>query len=292
MTTQVAVPFDGSAPSRLAIAYAFEQFPDAEVTVFHVIKPFPDHTKAGGHTGRKHARVFEDRRRLLADAVADRADRPGGVQTVLLYGRPRDEVPRYIIAKGFDEVVMGSRGLSGTVNRFFGSVSRAVIRRTPVPVTILRADLAEDDLIRPPRQRGVLVPFDESPRARDALSYALTRFPDADVTALSVVTTEAEANRVVTWGDGDETTGWAAPKTDGGRVLESAQRIADRHERPLSIATDSGDSAADLATWVRDNHIDHVVVGRSPVGRVRSMLKGPLAETAVSRVSVPVTVVP
>ena len=292
MTTQVAVPFDGSAPSRLAIAYAFEQFPDAEVTVFQVIKPFPDHTKAGGHTGRKHARVFEDRRRLLADAVADRADRPGGVQTVLLYGRPRDEVPRYIIAKGFDEVVMGSRGLSGTVNRFFGSVSRAVIRRTPVPVTILRADLAEDDLIRPPRQRGVLVPFDESPRARDALSYALTRFPDADVTALSVVTTEAEANRIVTWGDGDETTDWAAPKTDGGRVLESAQRIADRHERPLSIATDSGDSGADLATWVRDSDIDHVVVGRSPVGRLRSMLKGPLAETAVSRVSVPVTVVP
>lgn len=292
MTTQVAVPFDGSDPSRLAIAYAFEQFPDAEVTVFHVVKPFPDHTKAGGHTSRKHARVFGDRRRLLADAVADSADRPGGVRTVLLYGRPRDEVPRYIIAKGFNEVVMGSRGLSGTVNRFFGSVSCAVVRRAPVPVTIVRADLAEDDLIRSPPQRRVLVLFDESPRARDALRYAFTRFPDADVTALFVATPEAEADRVVTWGDGDETTGWAAPKTDGGGVLESAQRIAERHDRSLSIAADSGDSAADLATWVRDNNIDHVVVGRSPVGRLRSMLKGPLAEIVVSRVSVPVTIIP
>ena len=229
MTTQVAVPFDGSDPSRLAIAYAFEQFPDAEVTVFHVVTPFPDHTKAGGHTGRKHARVFEDRRRLLADAVADSADRPGGVRTVLLYGRPRDEVPRYIIAKGFDEVVMGSRGLSGTVNRFFGSVSRAVIRRTPVPVTILRTGLAEDDLIRHPRQRRVLVPFDESPRARDALSYAFTRFPDADVTAVFVVTTEAEANRVFTSGDGGGTTGWTGLETDNEQVLVAAQRIAERY---------------------------------------------------------------
>lgn len=292
VTTQVAVPFDGSDPSRVAIAYAFEQFPDADITVFHVVKPFPDHTKAGGHTGRRHARVFEDRRRLLADAVADRADRPGGVRTVQLYGRPRDEVPRYIIAQGFDEVLMGSRGLSGTVNRFFGSVSRAVVRRTPVPVTILRADLAEDDLIQPPRQRRVLVPFDKSPRARDALSYAFTRFPDADVTALFVATTEAEANQIVTWGDGDDATGWAAPKTDGGRVLESAQRIAKRHDRALSIVTESTDSGADLATRVRDNHIDHVVIGRSPVGLLRSVLKGPLAETAVSRVSVPMTVIP
>lgn len=292
MTTRVAVPFDGSDPSKLAIAYAFDQFPDADITVFHVIKPFPDHTKAGGHTGRRHARVFEDRRQLLADAVANGTDHPGSVQTELLYGRPRDEVPRYIVTQGFDEVVMGTRGRSGAANRFFGSVSCAVIRRTQAPVTVLRADLAEGDLTEPPRPRRVVVPFDQSARARDALVYAFTRFPDADVTALFVATTEGEASRAVTLGDGGDTTGRSTRETDGVRVLESAQRIAKRHDRPLSIATEWGDSAATLATWVRDNDIDHVVVGRSPARRLSRVLKGPLAETAVSRVAVPVTVVP
>ena len=292
MTTRVAVPFDGSDQSRLAIAYAFEQFPDGDVTVFHVVQPFPDHTKAGGHDGRRHARVFEDRRRLLAEAVAAGTDRPGDVQTVLLYGRPRDEVPRYIVAQGFDEVVMGSRGLSGTATRLLGSVSCAVIRRTPVPVTVLRAALTEDDPVRPPRPRRVLVPFDGSPRARDALRYAFTRFPGADVTAVFVATTETAANRVVTLGDGGDATDRTGPDADGEQVLVAAQRIAARHDRSLSVATECGDPAACLATWVRDNDVDHVVVGRSPVSRFRGVLKGPLAETVLSRVSVPVTVVP
>ena len=292
MTTRVAVPFDGSDQSRPAIAYALEQFPDADVTVFHVVQPFPDHTKAGGHTGRRHAHVFEDRRRLLADSVAAGADHPGDIQTALLYGRPRDEVPRYIIAQGFDEIVMGSRGLSGTANRFLGSVSCAVIRRTPVPVTVLRMDPTEGDPRRPARPHRVLVPFDGSPRARDALRYAFTRFPDADVTAVFVVTTEAEANRVFTSGDGGGTTGWTGLETDNEQVLVAAQRIAERHDRPVSIAIEWGDPVTCLATWVRDNDIDHVVVGRPPVRRLRGVLKGTLAETLVSRVSAPVTVVP
>lgn len=292
MTTRVAVPFDGSDQSRLALAYAFEQFPDADVTVFHVVKPFPDHTKAGGHDGRRHARVFEDRRRFLAEAVAAGADRPGDTQTVLLYGRPRDEVPRYLIAQGFDEVVMGSRGLSGTTNRFLGSVSCAVIRRAPVPVTVLRADSTEDGLTRPPRPRRVLVAFDGSPRARDALRYAFTRFPGADVTAVFATTNEGGSDRVTTVGDGGSPMEWSGPETNGERVLVAAQRIAARHDRPLSVATECGDPATCLATWVQDNDVNHVVVGRSPVSRFRGVLKGPLAETVLSRVSVPVTVVP
>lgn len=292
MTTRVAVPFDGSVQSRLAIAYAFEQFPDADVTVFHVVQPFPDHTKAGGHTGRRHAHVFKDRRRLLADAVATGTGRPGSVQTVLLYGRPRDEVPRYIVTQDFDEVVMGARGVSGTANRFLGSVSCAVIRRTPIPVTVLRAEQPGEDSIRPACPHRVLVPFDGSPRARDALRYAFTRFPGADVTAVFVVTTEAGANRVFTLGDGGEGTGGTGSKTNGEQVLVAAQRLAEQHDRSVSIATEWGDPAACLATWVRENDIDHVVVGRSPVHRLRDVLKGTLAEAVVSRVSVPVTVVP
>jgi nucleotide-binding universal stress UspA family protein len=292
MTIRVAVPFDGSDPSRLALAYAFEQFPDAHLTVFHVVTPFPDHTKAGGYDGRRHARVFEDRRRFLTEAVSARPDRPGDVQTELLYGRPRDEVPRYLLAQGFDEVVMGSRGLSKPTDRLLGSVSSVVIRRAPVPVTVVRAPPTEDDPTRPPGPRRVLVAFDGSPRARDALKYAFTRFPGADVTAVFVTTNDEAPDRVVTVGDGGSPTERPGPETDGERVLLTAQRIAAQHDRSLSVVAECGDPATCLATWVRDNDVDHVVVGRSPVRRFRGVLKGSLAETVLSRVSVPVTVVP
>jgi nucleotide-binding universal stress UspA family protein len=298
MTARVVVPFDDSDQSWLALTYAFEQFPDADVTVLHAVQPFPDHTKAGGYPGRRHARVFAERQALLDDATAAVADRPDTVQTELLYGRPRSEIPRYVAKHGFDEVVMGSRGLTGAATRFLGSVSRAVIRQTPVPVTVLRTTpMSDGGSTQSLCPRRVLVPFDGSARSRDALVYAFERFPDADVTAMLVLTTGARPPRAVASGvdhDDDDVTARAdaGDSWDRTQALTAAELLAERHGRPLLTAVEQGDLVSCLAGRTRSDDVDHVVAGRSRTSRLRDVLQGSPVESLVGHASVPVTVVP
>lgn len=51
MSSRILVPVDGSEESELALTHALAQFPEKHIILLHVIEPFPDHTKAGGHAG-------------------------------------------------------------------------------------------------------------------------------------------------------------------------------------------------------------------------------------------------
>ncbi|MUW14159.1 universal stress protein [Halorubrum sp. CBA1125] len=107
-------------------------------TVLHVIEPFADHSKAAGHQGRRTKQVFEERQQLL-DEMVERGDGYAGTfSTELIYGRPVHVVPRFVETHGID-VVIGSRGRDGTARLLLGSVAETVVRRVPVPVTIVRS---------------------------------------------------------------------------------------------------------------------------------------------------------
>lgn len=59
-------------------------------------------------------------------------------ETEWQYSRPKHVIVQYIDDEGIDEVVMGSRGRSGIDRLLLGSVAETVVRRTSVPVTIVR----------------------------------------------------------------------------------------------------------------------------------------------------------
>ncbi len=115
MTLRVLVPYDGSEQSQAAVDHAFERFATDDITILHVIEPFPDHSKAAGHPGHRHGRVFQQKQQLLDEAVETGHDETGRIRTELIYGRPGIEIPRFIETNGIDEVVMGSRGLKAAV---------------------------------------------------------------------------------------------------------------------------------------------------------------------------------
>ena len=194
MERRVLVPYDGSDPSKAALDYALEAFPDSDLVVLHVVEPFPDHGKAAGHPDRRSEQVFEESERLL-ETVAERAgEHERAVETELRYGRPVHAILRAIEEQGVEEVVMGSHGRDGAARLLLGSVAETVVRRAPVPVTVVppdRDDHRQDDHRQDGRGFGapehVLVPFDGSTCARRALEYALGRFPDASMTALYVI---------------------------------------------------------------------------------------------------------
>src|SRR6056297_1183081 len=148
MSSRILVPIDGSVESRCALTRATAQFPEAHIVLLHVIEPFADHSKAAGHQGQRTKQVFEERQQLL-DEMVERADEyTGTFSTELIYGRPVHVIPRFVETHGIDEVVIGSRGRDGTARLLLGSVAETVVRRVPVPVTVVRSN--DEDHYEPP----------------------------------------------------------------------------------------------------------------------------------------------
>jgi nucleotide-binding universal stress UspA family protein len=292
MSSRILVPVDGSEESRLALTHAAAQFPESHIVLLHVIEPFADHSKAAGHPGRRTKQVFEERQQLL-DEMVERGDEYAGTfSTELIYGRPVHVIPRYVETDGIDEVVIGSRGRDGTSRLLLGSVAETVVRRVPVPVTVVRSkDEDDEDGYQPPEH--VLVPFDRSFCSRNALEYAFEQFPDATVTALFVKSPLFDAYEPIESEDDlddifaeDEDV-----EDETHNVFEMARQIADRNERAVETATAEGNPSRGILGWLDENDVDHVVIGCHGRDGVARWVLGSVAETVVRRAPVPVTAI-
>lgn len=292
MNAHVLVPYDGSEPSGWAVSYVKERLSDERITLLHVVEPFADHGEAAGLAGRRSERVYDEATQLLAEATADFEEYAGGVETELVYGRPEQVIPRYVETNDVDEVVIGAHGQDGAARLLLGGVAETVLRRAPVPVTVVRPVHGVDRFDSP---EHVLVPFDGSVCSRSALEYAFDRFPTAAVAALYVhyppIETfdvlETESDLIDAVGRIDE-----EHDSEGARMLSGAKRTADEYGRPLQTAVESGDPARVILSWIDDHDVDHVVMGCHGRTGLRRLVLGSVAETVARRAPVPVTAVP
>lgn len=140
MASQVLVPLDDSPQAMAALEYAIDEHPEAEIMLLNVIDPI--------EVGHRFEAVFpssaegwyEDRREaaeaLFADARETADDM--AVSTAIEVGRPSRTIVEYALEHDVDAIVMGSHGRSGVTRILLGSVAEAVVRRSPVPVTVVR----------------------------------------------------------------------------------------------------------------------------------------------------------
>ncbi|WP_297888340.1 universal stress protein [uncultured Halorubrum sp.] len=142
MVERILVPMDDSEQAERALAYALDSFPDASVTVVHVVGTpsammgeaaslaLADDFEAAAE--ERAATVFERARQLTAD-------RDREIETVVGVGHPaRNIIDR---AEGYDTVVIGAHGADrGRATRRFlvGNVAETVSKRAPVPVVLVR----------------------------------------------------------------------------------------------------------------------------------------------------------
>jgi nucleotide-binding universal stress UspA family protein len=139
MVSRVLVPVDDSEMAMRALRHALDAFPDAEITVLHVSGgPSP---MMGAATDLALSDDFEEAATERASEALDRAraiaaEYDADVTTDVRVGHPA----RIIVAAAadFDVVVIGSH--SGTLSErlFVGNVAEKVVRRSPVPVTVVR----------------------------------------------------------------------------------------------------------------------------------------------------------
>ena len=137
--SRVLVPLDESPQSFDALEYALVQFPSATVVVVTVIDPIEVGYSAEAII--PSGEWFDDAKAEARDrfdrAEAMAAERGIDVETRLEVGRP-SRVIVDLAERDADHVVMGSHGRSGVARVLLGSVAETVVRRSPVPVTVVR----------------------------------------------------------------------------------------------------------------------------------------------------------
>jgi nucleotide-binding universal stress UspA family protein len=142
MAERVLVPVDESDHARHALELALEEFPGASLLLLHVIDP----SEAGFSAGASVPSYAEDwyekasdrADELLGDGEAYAASRGATVERAVEVGKPTRIIVEYAEREDVDHVVMGSHGRAGVTRVLLGSVAEAVVRRSPVPVTVTR----------------------------------------------------------------------------------------------------------------------------------------------------------
>ncbi|SFC61318.1 Nucleotide-binding universal stress protein, UspA family [Halobiforma haloterrestris] len=140
MSDSILVPYDGSAPSKDALEYAFEKFPDADVTALYVV-PAPE-----GYWGAFDDTTevtpddeAQDRGQTILDEAAQRAaEHDREIETEVATGEPDREIVEFAEDHGADTIVIGSHGREGVSRVLLGSVAETVVRRSPIPVAVVR----------------------------------------------------------------------------------------------------------------------------------------------------------
>ena len=142
MTSHVLVPLDGSPQSWSALEHALAQHPDADLTVLTVINPIEAGHSAETALPSAAEAWYESARRAAEDrfdeAAEVAAEHGAAIDTAIEVGRPSRVVVEYAEEHAVDHVVMGSHGRTGVSRFLLGSVAEAVVRRSPVPVTVVR----------------------------------------------------------------------------------------------------------------------------------------------------------
>ncbi|ELZ78126.1 universal stress protein [Haloferax larsenii] len=144
MAEHVLVPVDGSPQSIAALRFATSEWPDARLTLLHIINPSNADYRERALSGTQEWYQEEKReaRETFAEAKAEvgLVDDERDVDEQIAVGSPAGTIVDVLEADDadFDHVVMGSHGRTGVSRIVLGSVAEAVVRHAPVPVTIVR----------------------------------------------------------------------------------------------------------------------------------------------------------
>ena len=141
MADRILVPYDGSALSNRALEFALEEFPGSEVSVLHVVEiPGGELAEIIGPELRPPLSERADKYAadLLEDATAVAEEYDRRIETEVDRGRPENRIVEHAADGAYDVLVVGSHGREPLSRALLGSVAETVVRRSPIPVVVVR----------------------------------------------------------------------------------------------------------------------------------------------------------
>jgi len=192
MYRSILVPLDGltfaehALPAALSLARRTEG--SLHVVLVHTAFVY---VESGLIYDDRVDRQLREQEQGYLEAVVKRlkAASPVPVTWALRDGLVADGICEQATASSADLIVMTTHG-RGPLSRFWlGSVADNLVRRSPVPVLLVRPQEIPPDLTQEPVVRHVFIPLDGSPLAEQVLepAVALGKLLEADFTLLRIV---------------------------------------------------------------------------------------------------------
>ena len=185
MFKDIMIPVDGSHFSELALPLAMRIAERSQARLHIVRVHTPTVPTAEAVVTANYDELVRDwERDALRVALARATDRGIEATAELLDGPVVQSLQLYIDAAGIDLVVMTTHGRSGIKRAVLGSVAEQCVRRTTVPILLLRPRAESDEM---PHYVGeiarILVPLDGSTESEAVLPHAvrLAQLVDAEL---------------------------------------------------------------------------------------------------------------
>jgi nucleotide-binding universal stress UspA family protein len=140
--------------------------------------------------------------------------------------------------------------------------------------------------------RQILVPVDGSPKSLDGLEYAVTTYPDAQITILSVMTPHGAwdtNDRPLSQAQFEQWRDEARDQTDD--ILDEAREMVSDHRPEINTAVDVGEPWRAIVEYAQRNDIDHIILGSHGRDDESLLPLGSVAETVMRRSPVLVSVI-
>jgi len=137
----ILFPYDLTehGPTIVPYVLSFAEKYNCAVTIFHVID---DNYRWGeiylalSNQGIQN-QVLVAAEKAVDDFCEDYFKKVRNINKKIIFGNPSTEILKEIDAEGIDHVIMGTHGRKGLQHAIFGSTAENVVKKSPVPVTII-----------------------------------------------------------------------------------------------------------------------------------------------------------
>ena len=282
VSRRIVVGVDGSLNSRIALEQAVRRAgPKGHLIVASAVSVLPE------AVNRAIAGLNDLHRDIARQLVAQQSATAGIDATVdVRDGRPADVLAEVGREHDADEIVVGTRGM-GRFAAALGSVAHALLSVADRPVVVVPRSAAD----HPPEghEHGrcvVVVGYDGSPAARDALAYAGRRASDGG----QVVAVHAFHPTPDWLGSPYYQRALDAHRAQGRDLLRSLEEQDDTGGQ-LTTSLLEGPPARAIVAAADARDADEIVVGSRGFGAVRGVL-GSVSHAVLHEADRPVVVVP
>ena len=186
-TRRIVVGYDGSPVSQAAVGYAAERVGEGgELIIAHSYSPPPEWQ--GTVYWDRSVEFHEEYGRSLFEELPEDLLAGANVKHELMEGPPARSLAELAETRDAEEVVVGSRGF-GPFRATLGSVSHALLHEARRPVVVVPARMLGAGLAARTQHR-IVVGYDGSPAARDAIVHAAYRAtPEGTLVAVNAFRT-------------------------------------------------------------------------------------------------------
>ena len=178
MYKRMLVPLDGSELAEVVLPYAKELAGrlDLELNLLHVYQPIGSESQfmSRAYLERAAEIVQKQSREVQSKTGAPPGRKAVEVRVEVTVGHPAEEILHYAEGDKIDIILMATHGRSGVRRWILGSVADKVLRKSKIPIWLVRANIPEEIVHDEWHKRTMLVPLDGSKFAESVLPHVET----------------------------------------------------------------------------------------------------------------------